>query len=267
MLLLSSTSSSCGIRMMQEIRQADDYIKPLIPKFEWSSGNYYIALLGRPSTSTPWMLKVGGHHLAYNFTFNGRLPGATPLFFGTEPIKFVANGRPVEPMRAQFGALAALASAVSAYPAAHLTGTFTDVVKGVAVSFVPGQPPIGGNDTGFPMEYPTGTFGRGVRYTEISPQVEELVRRAIETYTALPADHLSRQLLDTYESKESLAETFIGYSGSADLSINNSYVRIDGPRIWMEFVVQPAVAFPKQLHYHALWRDKLADYGGEFVHE
>jgi len=117
------------------------------------------------------------------------------------------------------------------------------------------------------MEYPTGTFGRGVRYTEISPQVEELVRRAIETYTALPADHLSRQLLDTYESKESLAETFIGYSGSADLSVNNSYVRIDGPRIWMEFVVQPAVAFPKQLHYHALWRDKLADYGGEFVHE
>jgi hypothetical protein len=31
----------------------------------------------------------------------------------------------------------------------------------------------------------------------------------------------------------------------------------------MEFVVQPAVAHPDQLHYHALWRDKSSDYGGE----
>jgi uncharacterized protein DUF3500 len=43
-------------------------------------------------------------------------------------------------------------------------------------------------------------------------------------------------------------------------------VRIDGPRIWMEFVVQPAVAKPTENHYHALWRDKLSDYGGEIGH-
>ena len=48
-----------------------------------------------------------------------------------------------------------------------------------------------------------------------------------------------------------------------DLSAKGSYVRIDGPRVWMEFVVQPAVANPEELHYHALWRDKQSDYGGE----
>ena len=38
------------------------------------------------------MLQLGGHHLAYNFTFNGHVAGATPLFFGTEPIRFEMQG-------------------------------------------------------------------------------------------------------------------------------------------------------------------------------
>ena len=58
-------------------------------------------------------------------------------------------------------------------------------------------------------------------------------------------------------------DTFIGYAGATDLGQEGSYVRIDGPRIWMELVVQPAIANPKELHFHALWRDKQSDYGGE----
>ena len=33
---------------------------------------YYIALLGKPSTSAPWMIQFGGHHLAINVTIVGR---------------------------------------------------------------------------------------------------------------------------------------------------------------------------------------------------
>jgi hypothetical protein len=261
--LLNATLTGCGKRMMDEIRLADDYIKPIIPMFGWDSGNFFIAFVGAPSVTTPWMLKVGGHHLAYNFTFNGRLPGATPLFFGIEPIEFAVNGVQHIPMHRQSSAISALAAAASAHVDAHLTGTFTDVVKGVIVSFPPGQPPVGGNDTGFPMDYPSGPAGRGVRYNELSSHDQTLVRQAIEAYAELPAIALSRPLLTAYESPAALADTYIGYSGSTDLSTNGSYVRVDGPRLWMEFVVQPGVAYPKQMHYHALWRDKQADYGGE----
>jgi hypothetical protein len=31
-------------------------------------------------------------------------------------------------------------------------------------------------------------------------------------------------------------------------------------------IVQPAVADNTRLHYHALWRDKQSDYGGEIGH-
>ena len=42
-----------------------------------------------------------------------------------------------------------------------------------------------------------------------------------------------------------------------------SYIRIDGPRAWMEIVVQGPAAIPGQVHYHAIWRDETLDYGGD----
>ena len=58
----------------------------------------------------------------------------------------------------------------------------------------------------------------------------------------------------------------MGIAGSANLSTAGSYVRIDGPRVWIEFVVQATVADKTMVHYHTIWRDKVADYGGAFAH-
>jgi hypothetical protein len=132
------------------------------------------------------------------------------------------------------------------------------VVKGVVVIPVPGKMPTGGTDTGFPQTYPTGTADRGVLYGALSPAEQALARTAIESYASLPGSAITRALVATYESPAALAETYLGFSGA-----EHSYVRIDGPRVWMELVVQQAVADHTQLHYHALWRDKQSDYGGE----
>ena len=262
--LLDTALSACGLELLDEIRLADDELVPLdTRKIGWGSGNYYVSLVGKPSQHTPWILQVGGHHIAYNLTFNAKLPGATPLFLGTEPISFVHDGKTHAPLQRQSTAMSALARAVSQYPQAKLSGTFTDVVKGVVVIEVPGQMPKGGIDTGFPQSYPAGDTDRGVRYSALAPDQQALVRVALETYTALPGQLLTKPLVAAYEAPAALADTFVGYAGATDLSAKGSYVRIDGPRLWMEFIVQPAVAKPAELHYHALWRDKLSDYGGE----
>jgi len=195
--------------------------------------------------------------------FNGKQPGATPLFFGTEPIRFELAGATYEPLEAQSTAMRNLATALAAFPGARLSGTFTDVVKGVEVTMVPGQMPSGGTDTGFPQSYPTGTQDRGVPYSALEPAQQALVRTALRSYASLPGAAISQPLVAAYESPAALGETYVGYAGAADLSAKGAYVRIDGPRIWMEFVVQPAVANPAENHYHALWRDKQSDYGGE----
>ena len=262
--LLTTTLSACGLKLYDEIRLADDALAPLDEHhIGWSGGNYYVAFLGTPSAQKPWILQAGGHHLAYNFAFNGPEAGATPLFFGTEPIRFDAAGATHEPLQAQSTAMAALAAALAAYPSAHLPGTYTDVVKGVVTEFPPGTTGILGTDAGFPQTFPSGTTDRGIRYSALEPAAQARVRAALESYLSLPGEALTRALLATYESPQALSETYVGYAGAVDLSVRGSYVRIDGPRVWIEFVVQPAVARPADNHYHALWRDKVADYGGE----
>jgi hypothetical protein len=262
--MLAASLSACGLTLLDEIRRADDALIPLDTRnIGWDGRNYFLTILGRASNDAPWMLQVGGHHLAYNFTFNGRLPGATPMFFGTEPIRFTLQGKEYAPLQVQSAAMSRLATAIAGHADAKLSGTFTDVVKGVVVEFVPGKLPIGGTDTGYPHDYPTGTTDRGVRFSSLSASEQALVREAIDSYTSLPGEAITRELVAAYLSPEALAHTFIGYAGATDFSKEGSYLRIDGPRIWMELVVQRAIARPDELHYHALWRDKLADYGGE----
>jgi len=262
--LLTATLSACGLRLYDEIRLADDALAPLDERhIGWGGGNYYVAFLGTPSAQQPWILQSGGHHLAYNFAFNGPEAGATPLFFGTEPIRFDAAGATHEPLQAQSTAMTALAGALATYPDAHLPGTYTDVVKGVVTEFPAGTTGVSGTDGGFPQTYPTGTTERGILYSRLAPAAQARVRAALESYLSLPGEALTRAQLAAYESPAALKETYVGYAGAVDLSVRGSYVRIDGPRVWIEFVVQPAVARPADIHYHALWRDKVADYGGE----
>lgn len=255
--------SACGLQMLDEIRLADDVLKPVdTNKIGWSGANYYMAVLGQPSANTPWMLQVGGHHIAYNFTFNGRAAGATPLFFGSEPIWFEVKGVRHEPMKAQSEAMARLATSIAMHPEAKLSGTFTDVVKGVAMGRNPDNT-FKGTDTGFPHGYATGDRDRGIEVGALTQEQRQLVREAIESYGSLPGQAISAPLLAAYLDGDAFNQTYVGISGSPDFSTKGSYVRIDGPRIWMEMVVQPAIARPQDLHFHALWRDKTADYGGE----
>jgi hypothetical protein len=262
--LAEAALSACGLALWDEVRVADDFLMAVDErKIGWSGANYYISVLGTPSRSKPWMLQMGGHHLAYNFTFNGGSEGATPLFFGTEPIRFTYKDATHEPLAAQGRAMAQLAGALAAHPQAKLSGTFTDVVKGVVVMPAPGKTAIRGIDSGFPHSYPTGNVDRGILHGALNPAEQALVRAALESYASLPGDAITKSLVAAYEAPDALAQTYVGYSGSPNMSEKGSYVRIDGPRIWMEFVVQPAVANPAEIHYHALWRDKLSDYGGQ----
>ena len=264
--LFEAALSACGLKLLDEVRLADDWLTTYDKRpIGWNGGNYYLTVLGEAGTRSPWMLQIGGHHLAYNFTFNGHLPGATPLFFGSEPIRFEVKGVAYQPLDAQSSAMSKLAAAIAMRPGARLSGTFTDVVKGVVVSGVPGKM-TGGIDTGFPQSYPAGTEDRGVQVGALDPAQRQLAREALESFASFPGSAISAPLLAAYLEPKAFEATYVGYAGDPALGTKGSYIRIDGPRAWMELVVQPAIAHPKELHYHALWRDKQSDYGGEIRH-
>ena len=249
--------SSCGANLLDGVRAADGVLKPLDKSaIGWDSANYFIAFIGEPSKDRPWSLKVDGHHLAYNITFNAPQVSGTPLFDGVEPVAFKVGGQDYEPLADQAGAMRALSAALVALPGVKLEGEFRDVTRGPTLQ----------GDANFPITYPLGENGRGVAYATLTTAQKALVRSAMQQWVELPNAAISRPLMAEYLKSTALAQTWVGIAGSADLSTPGSYVRIDGPRVWIEFVVQAAVADKTMIHYHTLWRDKVADYGGAFAH-
>jgi len=59
---------------------------------------YYIALLGPPSATAPWMIQFGGHHLAINVTVVGPNNVMTPSLPAAQPAKYTLNGQTIRPL-------------------------------------------------------------------------------------------------------------------------------------------------------------------------
>jgi hypothetical protein len=64
----------------------------------FGSDLYYISFLGAPSTTNPWMLQFGGHHLALNITIAESKGVLTPTLTGAQPATFKLNGTNVRPI-------------------------------------------------------------------------------------------------------------------------------------------------------------------------
>src|SRR5271166_1538727 len=253
--LAQAALSTTGYTLFGEIRAADDVLKTVSSHY-WGSGNYYIAFLGTPSAESAWMLQIDGHHVAYNLTFNGKHASGTPMFAGVEPRTWTASGTTHAPLETQRAAIYNLAQVLGTLPAAKLSGTFDDVLMGPNGT--------GNHDTNYPQNYPSGTSGRGVLASSLTTAQQALVKTAIEAWVNNMNSTIASDLLSAYENDSALAQTYVAYSGSTKLDTQGSYVRIDGPRVWIEFVCQPGQAYPDNIHYHSIWRDKTADYGGMF---
>jgi hypothetical protein len=205
----------------------------------FGAGNYIIAFLGAPSKTAPWMLQLGGHHIAFNIYYKGKVGAATPYFVGAQPNVWKdGQGKvhaPLAPMRnAMYKLVHSLTS--SQLTKAHLGASFSDVYVGP------------GRDGQVP---PTR---EGVPVSELSSSSKKLAQQAIAAWTGDTAQ--ASQYRKLYNGE--LAATKVAYSGATTVSQDGDYVRIDGPRVWIEFVCQGSD------HYHTIWRDKATDYGAEF---
>ena len=263
--LVAVAAGSTGSTLFSELRAADEWLVTdgKAQSDSYGEGRYYFAFIGTPSKTSTWMLQVAGHHLAYNFTYNGACTSATPLFDGVEPTSWTDSDQVTHsPLETQRASSVAVIAAIADDPDSLLAGTFTDVVNGPSNS-------NGLGDSRYPtgITYPTGSTGRGVLVGGLSDDARALVKTAIEAWVKNVADPVANALLDEYESDAALAQTYVAYSGAKDLTTKNSYFRIDGPRVWIEYTIQGGIVYQSKVHFHTLWRDKASDYGAEYVNE
>jgi hypothetical protein len=99
-------------------------------------------------------------------------------------------------------------------------------------------------------------------YANLSSADQALVQELIKSYVNTQASALANELLSVYLSDTALASTYVAYAGTGTVTTKGNYFRIDGPRVWIEFSVQNGVIVSNDIHYHTVWRDKLAEYGG-----
>ncbi|MDI9357307.1 MAG: DUF3500 domain-containing protein, partial [Chitinophagaceae bacterium] len=235
-----------GFDEIQQLWAADDYLGANGGGSTYSAGQFFIAFLGTPSTTGIWELQTGGHHLAVANTYkNGELTGATPSFRAVEPFAPFGD-KSYAPILQERDALAAILSSLSTseLASAKLSSTFTDILLGP------------GKDKQFP------STKVGLKVNTLNNTQKNTILNAIKTYVYDVNDTQASVILAKYERE--LDETFIAYSGNASLTIQNDYIRIDGPSVWIEYSVQGGIVIRGTPHPHSIWRDHLTDYGANF---
>src|SRR5215468_7610357 len=115
--LLATALSKQGLQKVKEIMEGDEALRTSDsgrgggpggappggrgggmggPKF--GRDEYYLAFLGAPSLTEPWMIQFGGHHLAINLTIVGKSNVLTPSLPAAQPAIYKLNGETVRPL-------------------------------------------------------------------------------------------------------------------------------------------------------------------------
>lgn len=227
---------------------------------QYGSDNYIIAFIGAPSTSSDWMLQLGGHHMAFNISYVTDGVAPTPNHEGAEPRgSFTVDGVTYAPLDDDATSILSVFETMSdaQLSSAYLQGqTFADVLLG------PDEYSTGSYDA---VSFPSGANRTGVLVSSLSEDQQALVVAAIESWVRDYPDAVAEPLLEAYTSAEALADTYVAWGGSQasgpDPEVSGTYLRIDGPRVWIEVSCQSGVVIQGKTHYHMIYRDKTRDYG------
>jgi hypothetical protein len=202
---------------------------------------YYLAFLGAPSTSTPWMLQYGGHHLAINLTMAGSRAAMTPSLPAAQPATFTFQGREIRPLGKESDKAFALIAALDAAQRdqAVLDYRVSDLVLG------PGQ-------DGRVIQ------PEGVRASALTPAQQTMLMEIVREWAGIMADGYADARMT--EIRANLADTWFAWSGPTTKD-SAAYFRIQGPTVVIEYAPQGGSTD----HIHTIYRDPTNDYGAKIA--
>jgi hypothetical protein len=200
---------------------------------------YFVSVFGEPGAG-PWGWRVGGHHVALNYTLAGDEVSASPLFLGANPAltRLVGPGvlRPLageEDLGRELLASLAPDQRAKAVVSPEAPG---DILQRNRPRAEPGRP------DGLPA---TGML------PQQRAQLEGLVRHYLDRLPAELAAAEAARALD-----EAGDRLHVAWAGGAEPG-QPHYYRVQGPRLLIEYDdVQDGVN-----HVHSVWRDPEGDFG------
>ena len=246
--LVGSTLSPAGYKKVIDIVNGDETLeratapgRPPATATRFGRAEFYIAILGKPSTSEPWMIQFGGHHLAINVTVVGRENVLTPSHTGSQPTMYTFNGQMIRPLGNENDKAFVLMNSLN--PAqkkqATLNYEVADVVAGPGHDGEVIQP-------------------EGVRASGFTPSQRSMLLDLIHEWVGIINADSARAKMT--EIQDHLSDTYFAWSGG---TTNGSrvYFRIQGPTVMIEY----APIGSGTDHVHTFYRDPTNDYGAKVV--
>ena len=244
--LLGAVLGPEGVENVQEQMAADDALTaPGGAPVKFGSGYYYVSFSGQPSTTSPWMLQFGGHHLAINATVVGPNVTLSPSLTGGQPLRFISDGRPVYIVVKEAAQGAALVGSLTdAQREKAIIGTqFIDLVLGAGKDGMTLQP-------------------EGLPGAEMDVQQKAQLLALIEARLGIimNADDRAAKMA---EVRKDLDQTYFAWFGPAE-PLGAAYWRVTGPTVLLEFSPQALGGDPTQ-HAHNIYRDPTNEYGAAWA--
>ena len=202
---------------------------------------YYMALLGTPSTTAPWMIQFGGHHLAINVTVVGANSVLTPSLPAAQPAKYTLNGQTIRPLGRENDKGFALINALGAaqQKQAVLAYQVTDLVLGPGADGKVIQP-------------------EGILASALDASQQGLLLDVVHEWVGILNDEAATAKMA--EIKQNLGKTYFAWSGTTTNG-GVAYYRIQGPTVIIEYAPQQGDVD----HIHTIYRDPTNDYGAGLV--
>ena len=202
---------------------------------------YYIALLGTPSTSTPWLIQFGGHHLAINVTVVGANSALTPSLPAAQPAKYTLNGQTIRPLGRENDKGFVLINSLNAAQRkkAVLSYDVKDLVLGPGNDGKTIQP-------------------EGILASELDARQQALLLDVAHEWVGILNEEAASAKMA--ELKANLPKTWFAWSG-ATTNGGLAYYRIQGPTVIIEYAPQQGDLD----HIHTIYRDPTNDYGAKFA--
>jgi hypothetical protein len=208
---------------------------------QFGKDEYYLAFLGTPSTTAPWMLQFGGHHLAINVTLVGSNNVMTPSLPAAQPATYTLNGQSIRPLGNENDKAFALINALDASQRSRaiLNYQVNDLVLGP------------GNDGKVIQP-------EGIPASALTPNQQAMLLDLAHEWVGILNTQAATDKM--VEIKEHIANTWFAWSG-ATTNGGLAYFRIQGPTVVIEYAPQQGDLD----HIHTIYRDPTNDYGAKLV--
>jgi hypothetical protein len=251
MNLLSVALSRDGYRKVADIMRGDEVLRTGAggrgrgrgaggggPAF--GEDEYYLAFVGTPSATTPWMLQYGGHHLAINLTLAGSQATMAPSLPAAQPATYTIEGRTVRPLGNENDKAFALVNALD------------DKQRGQAVlNYRVADLVLGPGQDGRTIQ------PEGLRGSALTAAQQTMLWDIVREWAGIMNDAFAEPRMT--ELRTNLGDTYFAWSGPTTNG-SAAYFRVQGPTLVIEYAPQGGVD-----HIHTIYRDPTNDYGAKFA--